>query len=286
MNTGYRLACANGKETLFKFRAFTTEEDQRRVADILVNHRVYFSRVSELNDPYDMRPEFVLAGDPSDPNLRPRIIQEAEGKFRAYQPPHTEEWIQGQLAQLRVIPLEQLVERAGRNVAERMERDHPVFCLAGNRDSVPMWMAYADNYTGLCIHFKATPGLTRDFAFGTARQVLYRDQRPQIALSLAIDDDEMVDRLSLIKHTSWQHEDEYRLLTYPDDDFGLGRDGSYARFDAGALQGISVGSQMSDENIQLVRDLAHRHVPALPIWRATVRPMGFGFAFELICDSR
>jgi len=52
----HRFAATEGVQTLYKFCPFSTAERRQWVRHILVEHKIYFARPSQLNDPYDLRP--------------------------------------------------------------------------------------------------------------------------------------------------------------------------------------------------------------------------------------
>ena len=58
----HRFAVLDGIETLYKFRPYTTDQDRRRVREILVDHKLYFARASQLNDAWDLQPDLRFRG--------------------------------------------------------------------------------------------------------------------------------------------------------------------------------------------------------------------------------
>jgi Cytochrome P450 len=51
----YNYAFADGIDTLYKFKAFSTPFDERVVYEILVDHTLYFARADQLNDDTEMK---------------------------------------------------------------------------------------------------------------------------------------------------------------------------------------------------------------------------------------
>ena len=53
---GHAFAARANVGALYKLRGYDTDERREWVRQILVEHRVYFSRSSQLNDADDLRP--------------------------------------------------------------------------------------------------------------------------------------------------------------------------------------------------------------------------------------
>jgi hypothetical protein len=70
----HRLAARKGRTTLYKFRAYRSEDDRKWVREILVDHKIYFSRASQINDPFDLSPRVEIP-------TREELIAGAEGHF-------------------------------------------------------------------------------------------------------------------------------------------------------------------------------------------------------------
>lgn len=56
----FRFAARSGKTTLYKFRPYQTTQQREWVREIIQDHKVYFSRASQLNDPFDMSPRWEV----------------------------------------------------------------------------------------------------------------------------------------------------------------------------------------------------------------------------------
>ena len=144
----YPLAATLGKTVLYKFRSYSNEEERKRVREILVDHKVYFARASQVNDPFDLNPCIDI--------------------------PSREDYLDGLKKYLRSTP--QISEEDGaRRIAvvnspdfdfqkhrvhvqdktRRRLEDVWIFSLAGNRDHPMQWSHYAAGHTGVRPHADA-----------------------------------------------------------------------------------------------------------------------------------
>lgn len=268
----YQFAARRGKETLYKFRPFHTCEDRKRVREIVVKHKVYFSRASQINDPFDLSPRMAKI-------TREELIAGAERHFR-----RKPEMLANRdkiLLHLTSCDLAEHVTEATHKARQRIEKGYSIFSLAGNRTHPMLWSHYAGGHTGLCIHFHSNERAI----FGGAQEVKYNAQRPILPIQ-AFDgpEHEIYQRVLLTKGEFWAYEDEYRWILFPDIDWSglsISFSGQHAKFAPSELSGITVGARMSKSVIANVLRMAAKHDPQLPVWRA-VENETFEFDFEQI----
>jgi hypothetical protein len=259
------LAERSGIETLYKFRPYDTVEHREWVRQILVEHRVYFSRSSELNDQDDLRPLLQLRQYPHDDETRRALLTDAEESWarRKVSP----EDISKMRQRLLSMPLHDFNKEAMTRAHRRLDEEYWIFSLTTDRDCQRMWIEYADDERGLCIHFHAH----ERSPFGFSQQVMYRPTRPSTPYPFGdLSEREIAERATLTKTRRWAHESEYRWIRYPDVDYtgtGLRFEGRYAYFDPSALSGITVGRRMSPERVTAVLEIAEQHDPPLPIYQ-------------------
>jgi len=270
--TDARLAANRGVNTLYKFRPFSSELHRQRVREILVEHKVYFSRRSQLNDPFDLTPVFDFAMD------RTKLMQDAERAWKRRLPPPTENELRNLRSVLATQDLNKLAAAGSARALERIEKDYWVFSLAGNRDHPMLWSHYAEGHTGLCIHFAADG----NSPFGAAQQVWYKSKRPVVPVPILIPEEEAAARVTLIKGEFWRYEQEYRFIRYPNtffEDIGLRFDGQHAFYLRRLLTGVTLGARMAQPRIDEVLALAAAHNPPVPVWKA-IEQRTFKFRFE------
>ena len=270
-----------GIDTLYKYRAFATDEDERRVREILERNTVYFAARDRLNDTFDMAVRHEITGDRNDPTTRERVLGDLERLMRAHRPPLPEEQIRAGLDRTRCADLAELEGQATEQSRARLAKEFPIFCLASDIQRPAQWAYYAGDNTGLCIHFDARLESRSPFAF--ARRVEYQEARPALPIPLDIDSLEVARRVALIKHSDWDHEREYRLLAHPEIDLNLLEfDGSRGRFAGDLMVGITVGHRMEVAKVEQVRQLAQAHDPPIQLFRANPRPDTFSYSIDPI----
>lgn len=256
----YRYAAACGKTTLYKFRAYSTEEQKQRVREILVEHKVYFARPTQLNDPFDMSPHLVVA-------TREEFLAGAHRYFERNQD-ISADVRQRQLSYLEACDLEDHHRVTQKRIREHLDDNYWVFSLAGNRDHPMLWSHYASGHTGLCIHFRSTA----ESVFSAAIATIYSEDRAVINLDF-FEPEQRGGALSstvLRKGDFWSYEDEYRLCRFPDVDYSglpIRFSGQHATIPASNLSGISLGARMSEKHVAELMMLAAEHSPPLPVWQ-------------------
>ncbi len=116
-------------------------------------------------------------------------------------------------------------------------------------------------------------------------RVRYESKRPTLPIEVFSGPErEIFERVLLTKGDFWMYEEEYRWIRFPDTDWSglpISFDGQHAHFHPGALCGITVGARMPDSDIVEIIELAVRHNPQLPVWRAIEKDT-FEFNFEQI----
>lgn len=268
----YPLAQTLGKNVLYKFRPYWTEEDRTRVREILVDHKVYFARASQVNDPFDLYPCIDI---PSRENYLDGLKRHLQRK----QIPEEE-----CARQIAVVSSPDSDLREHQLIAQDRTRrrleDLWVFSLAGNRDHPMLWSHYAGGHTGLCLHFRADEGSL----FGAALQVTYSDKRPVIPLDLdELPPNKIIELTTLRKGQFWDYEDEFRFLRpHADSDFPIRFDGQHAFFDPNELCGLTLGARMRADDAEELRKLAAMHVANLPVCQARESRSDYSLEFELL----
>ena len=262
----HRFAADEGVHTLYKFYPFGTVERRAWVREILVEHKIYFARPSQLNDPHDLRPLVRLRSGLSEREMRNFLRAEAERHWARQQPPPTANELARYRLRLASIDLQTFEDEALEKVRRRLEEHYRIFSLATERDRTDMWDEYADKSRGLCIHFRSDAASP----FGFAQRVIYQADRPELLLPFGdMSEQDVADRATLIKTAArWAKEVEYRLIRYPGLDYseaGLRFDGDYGHFPPEAITGITVGTDMPEEDQAVIVAYANQHSPRLRV---------------------
>ena len=186
--------------TLYKFKAYSTSLDRKRVRRMLTRGEVYFARAPEFNDPFELKPRWVPRW--KNDTERRRIIRDEIAKD-AGGDPHLR----------RVLFAKALKNSVPGKMRENQSAYHRVletqvdiFCTTGTREDLLMWSHYGQSHTGLCIHIDAS-----SMPFSAAIPVHYSDDYPEILMP-AEDPDEAFRVCILTKGMDWKSESEYRLL--------------------------------------------------------------------------
>jgi hypothetical protein len=276
------FAGKDDKLELYKFRSFQSPEDKARVREIILDHKVYFSKRSQLNDPSDLAPVLKINREGGERECRRRLMADAELRLRDKSHGFSNEYILHQLAYLSTCDLEKFEIEARARALKGIERDYLIFSLAGNRTHPMLWGHYADGHKGVCIHFSSLePSI-----FAAAMKVAYHYDRPVLGIPLP-DEGELLRTITLWKGDFWQYENEYRLVRAPGlsfDDLGLVFDGQKASYKSSWIRGITVGANMSSQDEKEVLRIAKSHEPALPVYRA-LPTLTYDVDFEQIASA-
>ena len=103
--------------------------------------------------------------------------------------------------------------------------------------------------------------------FANAQPVAYSHARP-VVNPITDSNEEMLDRSLLTKSDHWSYEQEWRLLQYSQ---GAGP----YKVPPGALVGVILGSQISEQNAVLVRQWAAKSPSQPVVYRASLSPTAF-----------
>jgi hypothetical protein len=251
-----------GIDTLYKFKGFRGD-DRGFVLDILEHSRLYFSDADQFNDPFDVSPVIALGGDPEDP----KFIAELESKERAIM--KSKGMSDGDIERYRAEfgeDVAALAPGARDKIRVDLRADARIYCLSAEQCHPLQWSHYADRHHGLCLHFRSARGSL----FGLARKVKYFPDRKPILLPLdRQSDDEIVDRMVLIKAGFWDYEREYRIVAHESLDTGAGLVGRFAPFEPECLVGLTVGLRMQADDRRALFEALDRLRPGLPVWQAS-----------------
>ena len=201
--------------------------------DYLVNSRLYLSSRNQLNDPFDVKSDFVFGGGhkavekylrrlKKDHKLTKKEVKPLTLKFR------TPKQAQNELRS----SFEQILDSSG------------LHSFAISPRSLLMWSHYSDSHRGICLVFDVIKDID---VFVPAMQVSYDSNYPIVDYG-----DEFGEVLAkkafLTKAKDWEYEKERRI-------FVVGKAKTYMRFIPQALVGIILGCQISDADRKVVSNL-------------------------------
>jgi hypothetical protein len=268
----YGYAFADGIRTLYKFKPFSTPQEEDIVREILVDHTIYFARADQLNDDTEMKIRHEIGGDPNDPKVKARIIKDSERLMRAERPRHSEEVIAAELANLATADLSVLVAQATERSRENLIRDFPIFSMTIRNTEPLHWEEYADHWRGLCVHFNSAAKVSSPFAF--ARKVEYALERLPIPVPLNISGTEVARRVGLTKPLKYSGEIEYRLVVCEGYEACIKITRQKGQFDWRHITGVTVGEKMPEVQLEKVKRLAEVRSPPIPLFVASKSASG------------
>ena len=219
---------------LYKYLSFT-ENTESAVA----TPRLWFSRPSKLNDPFELRPWYEF-------NYKPhQLVEQLARQLRKLNPSMTEHAV---VAEATAIFLQgrhrdpEMWNSLRRDITERMNNEIGILCFSTVVDSILMWSHYCKDHQGICLGFKWS---ARTPFFGKAQQLKYRRKLPIVDV-YNTPYEKQVEQVFLTKFLDWKYETEWRII---DQDEGEG----LQRYPAELLRSITFGVNTSTEQRTDVR---------------------------------
>ena len=218
------------------------QEEERRIRAMFAELIFWFSNPSTLNDPFDCRPALLWSDDMAE--NRQRVEQACvEGYEKLHGTKPKRRAIQPVVTKV----MQSMRTQEARNAAfwDAVDQRTGVLCLSGRWDIIQHWTYYAQEHSGFCIEFV----IGEDTPL-SAFQIEYVDERPTIDLTqlygLAGADKNLTEPCVLTKASSWQHEDEIRILNHNDGNI---------KIPDGILKSITFGMNTSDDNVHWLRGI-------------------------------
>src|SRR5262249_18998775 len=137
---------------VYKYGRVETPEQFDWLQDLLLNHRVYFPKPRELNDPREARPKFA------------RSSREAfrEMLFRGYKAANPGLTHNEQVHALQVLTTNlnhhglDWVIRAGQETLAELLTFQRIYSLTRRPNNAHLWKEYAADHRGYCLQFRRT----------------------------------------------------------------------------------------------------------------------------------
>jgi len=260
---------------LYHYQSFAIPE---RLTRILIDRKIYFSDLANLNDPWDCRP-FFRTSNLDEPSERDRVIRwftEVDLKWNTSL--SGMEHIK-RCEKLRNDPsfLKAQVDQLTGKMYESVRKQYRIYCLSQHSDCPLMWAHYSDSCRGFCLEFSAQTGF-----FGEALKVEYLKTYPH--LDPAETDDFENSRLFIRKSEAWKYENEFRLIVtqHPYTFQGIPStvDG-FVSLQPGTLLSVIIGPMMPAEDRKLLLKLAKGAPGGIQLKEVIVMPDRYGFK---ICE--
>lgn len=215
------------EKLLYKYRRF----DEYGL-DIFINSKIYFSKTSDLNDPFDSA-------------LLPS------------------EFIEGMVRQGYKLPIHDIA--AYDNYVLNMIKNFGVYCLSKKCDNVLMWSHYADGHKGFCI------GFDNDISFNLSlfNQIFWREEIEYLHTPQYIDAYQnfyseesfpiidknsrilnsinlVVSKFFSVKNSAWSYEEEVRIVSEQSGVHYIAPE---------TVKCVIIGTKASDNDVNILLDL-------------------------------
>lgn len=199
---------------IFKYRKLydsETMELDKYTLDILMNDRIFFSKVNNFNDPYDFLPTVNLDPEKIERYCNEVLPLEVGERFK----------------KAIVSTSEQEVKKL---VVEKLRDNLAVFCATRDHKNFLMWSHYGDNHKGICIAIKTYKNIENndvlhvetdqfkkirnrsDETYFPLFPVRYSNVRPPQFDFVENVIDKKVPNFTLTKSKVWEYEDEVRAV--------------------------------------------------------------------------
>jgi hypothetical protein len=129
-------------QRLYHYQSFETPE---RLAQLLIERKLYFSAPAHLNDPWDCRP-FFRTSNLDDPDERERVIHwltQVDRKRNAF----LSEW--EHLQRNDPAFLKAQIDQLTAQMYETVKKQYRIYCLSQHPDCPLMWAHYGGSCKGL-----------------------------------------------------------------------------------------------------------------------------------------
>jgi hypothetical protein len=158
---------------LYHYQSF---EKPERLAQILIERKLYFSAPGHLNDPWDCRP-FFRTSNLSDLDELERVIRwfaQVDRKRNTFLS-ESEHLQRGEKLRNDGAFLKAQIDQLTAQMYESVKKQYRIYCLSQHPDCPLMWAHYSDSCSGFCLEFSAQTGF-----FSEALKVEYLDAYPHL----------------------------------------------------------------------------------------------------------
>ena len=202
--------------------------------------QLWFSNVTDFNDPFDVLPAFG--------NVASQITEQQRKIHSAFTPPSQDE--------LESILCE--MTKLGPHLCKaNFTNKNGVVCFSAKPDSIVMWAHYASYHQGFVLEFDANH---RFFSAPSFQKVDYNDTevRPRA------DDPDRIQTV-FTKGKDWKDEEEFRLILPRERLKQLdGKEGHYADLPVDAIKAVYFGCRMlpanRDKLLKLLQQPRHKNI--------------------------
>ena len=254
-----------GIHRLYKFRGLTPRE---RIEEIFRDQTLYWPCISELNDPFESRPQVVPPQMRNELEKR-KVERQAFALLRRNGMDRDEA---KRRAKISTSPgfLQARANEMTLGLPVALEK-YRVFSLAGNCESILLWSHYAEAHTGICLGFA-----TDNHEFGEAIEVIYAKDLPTLDF-FERGNEANLKAMALTKSDEWKYEHEFRMVSQEPTIHGLPMviDHKY-KFSPEHLVEVVMGCNIKPVDEAFVREMVALSPTPIKIRRAIRSTHRFG----------
>jgi len=229
--------------SFYKYRPIHNDGDisRQHLRELIVDHTMFFSKPSKLNDPYDCRPTATY----SDKKKLLSSIRKSNKRVE------TREGIKRSREESNAVATASATEMAKPTVRNEalyrtFDRHTGVFCTSEKPNINTQWAYYGNSHRGLCLEFTLEQAEKPIFAV----PVQYIPERPSVDVVRLVDDKKYQADILMVAITSkseeWRHEKEVRFLR---------RESGHYEYDPQILTSVIFGLDTPGGYIDFVREL-------------------------------
>lgn len=281
-------------DTLYKFRPLRTEEDWKRLKQILVERKLWFSSLDQFNDPFEGHVSlFMRPNDPKRRSWSNRLTARYGAQTRSERRNQKRRILEN--------------TRQGMQLNQYMpSSDFGVCCLMDLAESddpskdILSWSHYAGGHKGVAVGFRVGKSLPLNM-FSYAHRVHYYDVKPTVDVL-------HIDKWSgsgvLAKAKCWTYEREWRLLSIdtPRDPHEIRADieageiaeggalheflmfppcvNSNARIDAEDIVEVRIGARTDEKDRQRIFEILKESELSLRVIQSDIDPAAFRLVYS------
>ena len=257
----------NGINSLFRFYKIDLVKINH-LKHLFIEQKLYHSYPDQFNDPFECKPHFNWPKDRKKIKalhnyfkdiLKKEGLSRNEIRFGLHKTLKNKNYIETEIIK----------------IALKTYNTLRICCFTTQKENLLFWSHYADAHRGFCVEFDATI-----FPLNLSLKVKYSNEYPEFTLRLIKDLTTFIP--ALMKSVEWDYEKEFRSIFYPTPNYKMPNDGESLILDSDVIKNVYLGSQINDNNKNLIIDLI-KQGPFYPdIWITSLHKSKFKLEFALL----
>jgi hypothetical protein len=254
-----------GVTSLYKFIRIDWSK-KCRLDHLLIHAKLYQAHPTELNDPFECKPQFVwpLTGCRA-AKIRAHLIKSAK-----------KIGIKKKSAEKRAAKAMSNPDSTEKIIRDAITRNYAnlrICSFTETKENLLCWSHYANSHTGICVEFDATV-LPISYAY----KVKYLDDYPEI--QYPHDDAVTAFRPALTKSKEWEYEQEYRIIFVPGSSTQPNNDGESLVLKGNEITNIYFGANMKNDDKKRLMELVENGPFRPKFWHSRISNSKFVLDFE------